>query len=158
MQHVRLAFVNGQLLAEDEVKALQLRSLYRAPAQEEWRRLLYQAADILEHLGWCRGTFEYGRRHCAVGAIIAAYNQGEMRSAGCSRSDILRAPAVRWMIGRVTRHLGRLKNSGEMGLMAWNDGVARDGKEVAQLLRAAAQEANGSYRYDRSSGRAETIH
>src|SRR5260370_25456511 len=98
MQHVRLAFVNAQLLAEDEAKALQLRSLYRAPAQEEWRLLLHQAADILEHLGWCRATLERGSRHCAVGAIVPPYNQGQIGSAGSGEPEILRAPAVRRMI------------------------------------------------------------
>jgi hypothetical protein len=138
MQHVRLAFVNERLLADDEVKALRLRSLYRAPQQEEWRRALYQAADILEHLGWCRSTLERGRRHCALGAILAAYNQGDVEYQGAAASDLLCEAGVKWMVGKVTSQLTHLTDLSERGLMGWNDNVAKDGKEVAALLRAAA--------------------
>jgi hypothetical protein len=137
MQHVRLAFVNTRLLADDETKALRLRSFYAMPAQEEWRRCLYQAADILEHFGWCRSTLERGKRHCAIGAILAAYNEGDVDH---TNSDIQPpAPAVKWMVGRVTRCLGQGTLAGATGIMAWNDSVAKDGKEVAALLRAAAE-------------------
>jgi hypothetical protein len=138
MQHVRLAFVNARLLAEDEAKALKLRSLYRAPPQEEWRRSLYQAADILENLGWCRSSLERGRRHCAVGAILAAFNEGEVEEEGTADSGLLQEPGVKWMVDRVTSHLAHLTDSGALGLMGWNDSDARSGKEVAALLRTAA--------------------
>lgn len=138
MQHVRLAFVNEKLLSEDEANALRLRSFYRMPAQDEWRRCLYQAADIVEHLGWCRSTLERGKRHCAVGAILAAYNGGDV-DANSAPSILLQTPAVKWMVGRVKRCLGQEMDPSEISIMAWNDSVAQNGKEVAALLRAAAR-------------------
>jgi hypothetical protein len=138
MPHLQLAFVNERQLAEDEGKVLRLRNLYRATAEEEWRRALYQAADILEHLGWCRGSLERGRRHCAVGAILAAFNEGEVQYEGSAKSGLLQEPGVKWMLGKVTNHLVRLTDTSALSLMTWNDGVAEDGNEVAALLRAAA--------------------
>jgi hypothetical protein len=132
MQHLRLAFVNERLLAEEEAKLEMLRSYYRAPV-EGWRSILFQAADILDHLGWCRTTLERGERHCAVGAIIAAYNEGDVPSEFFARSAIAREPVLRMIIGKVERQLNR------PDVMRWNDTRARSGKEVAELLRAAAR-------------------
>ena len=42
------------------------------------------------------------------------------------------------MVGKVTSQLTHLTDLSERGLMGWNDNVAKDGKEVAALLRAAA--------------------
>jgi hypothetical protein len=137
MQHVRLAFVNHRLLAEDEAEALRLRSFFGLPAQEEWRRCLHQAADILEHLGWCRSALERGKRHCAVGAILAAYNEGKVPYL--SSAQLLQTPALKWMLSRSTRDLGDGAVSSDSLLMTWNDDVARGGKDVVARLRAAAK-------------------
>ena len=70
-----ISFVNERLLTEDEAKVERLRNFYRnrPPVFEnDWRRVLHQAADILDHLGWCRGALERDAHYCAVGAIIAA--------------------------------------------------------------------------------------
>jgi len=140
MQHVRVAFENARLLADEEAEALRLRSLYRTSTPEEWRRTLFQAADILDHFGWCRGTLNRGARHCAVGAILAAYSEGGVRAPRYANSMLLlREPALERLVDRVTSHLGHLADASAAGVMAWNDKIARDGKEVAELLRAVAQ-------------------
>jgi hypothetical protein len=140
MQHVQVAFANARLLADDETEAFKLRSLCRTSTPEEWRRTLFQAADILDHLGWCRGTLNRGARHCAVGAILAAYSEGGVKPPRYANSMLLlREPALERLVDRVTSHLGHLADSSAAGVMAWNDKIAKDGKEVAELLRAVAQ-------------------
>jgi hypothetical protein len=140
MPHLQLAFVNEHLLANDEAKLERLRNFYRGrkPVREEdWRRVLRQAADILEHLGWCRIALERDDEHCAVGAIIAAYNWGDACDDHAD-SIFLRDPAVQSIIGKVECHLSRLQEGDAISLMDWNDSVAKSGKQVAKLLRAAA--------------------
>jgi hypothetical protein len=141
MQHLQLAFVNERPLADDEAKLERLRNFYRGipPAREEdWRQVLYQAADILDHLGWCRVALERDDEHCAIGAIIAAYNWGDVCDDHAN-SAFLRDPAVQSIIDKVETHLNRLgKNGKEMCLIEWNDSVAKGRKQVAKLLRATA--------------------
>jgi hypothetical protein len=140
MPHLQLAFVNERLLAEDEAKLERLRNFYRGrpPVRDDWQHILYQAADILDHFGWCRGALERDDQHCAIGAIIAAYNQGEVRCEDHADSVFLRDCVVQSIIGKVESHLNRLGDGDEMSLMAWNDSVARSRKKVVGLLRAAA--------------------
>ena len=134
MEYPKNAFVNARRLTADEATVLRLRSLSPAPVLEDWQRILYQAADILEHLGWCRNTLERGNRHCAVGAIIAAYNRGDVRCEGFTESVVLHKRALHWIIDKVESRLDRI------GLMDWNDSFAKSGKNVAALLRASASE------------------
>jgi hypothetical protein len=117
-----------------------LRNFYRGrpPVRDDWRHVLLQAADILEHLGWCRGALERDEQHCAIGAIIAAYNQGDIGSKDYADLFFLRDCAVQSVIGKVEAHLNRHKDGDGMNLMEWNDNVARSGKKVVSLLRAAA--------------------
>ena len=58
MPRLQLAFVNERLLGDDEAKLERLRNFYRglAPVRDDWQHILYQAADILDHFGWCRGA------------------------------------------------------------------------------------------------------
>jgi hypothetical protein len=140
MPHLLLAFVNERLLAEDEAKLERLRDFYRGrpPVRDDCQHILYQAADILDHLGWCRGALERDEQHCAIGAIIAAYNQGEVRCKDYADSVFLRDCAVQSIVGKVESHLNRLGEGKEVSLMEWNDSVARSRKKVVGLLRAAA--------------------
>jgi hypothetical protein len=140
MQHVQLAFANERLLAEDEAKLERLRNFYRGrpPVRDDWHHILYQAADILDHLGWCRGALERDEQHCAIGAIIAAYNQGEVLCQDYADSVFLRDPVVQSIISKVESRLRRPKDGDEISLMDWNDSVARSRKKVVGLLRAAA--------------------
>ena len=131
MKHIRLASVNGRLVTVDEVTTLRLPGQKPARVLEDWQRVLYQAADILEHMGWCRGELERGRRHCAVGAIIAAYNQGDVQSDHFAEADLWREPALECAVQTVQRYLNH-------SLMDWNDSTAKSGKNVAAVLRASA--------------------
>jgi hypothetical protein len=132
MQHIRLDGVDGRLITADEATTLKLRELCFAPALEEWRRILFRAADIIEHVGWCRGMLRHGTDYCAVGAIIAAFNKGEVPDEECLDSFLLAKPHVQWIIFKVESYLV------EPYLMSWNDRRARSADEVASLLRAVA--------------------
>jgi hypothetical protein len=120
--------VNGRQVTEDEATTLRLPSLKPTPALEDWQRILYQAADILEHMGWCRGELKRGPRHCAVGAIIAAYQQGDVQ---WDEGDLWREPTLECVIHKVQRYLNH-------SLMDWNDSMAKSGRNVAAVLRASA--------------------
>ena len=132
MQHIRFDCENGRPVTADEATALRLPSLSPAPALEDWQHVLYRAADILDHQGWCRGVLKFGSRHCAVGAIIAAFKQGEVPSDDCLQSFLLVHPTVQRIIFKVETHL----NQGDV--MTWNDKHAPSGEDVASALRAAA--------------------
>jgi hypothetical protein len=138
MSHLQLAFVNERLEAEDEAKLERLRSFYRGIESpiDNWRNVLNQAADIIDHLGWCRGVLERDEQHCAIGAIIAAYSRGDSRCDGAD-SVFLEDPKIHEIIGKVETCLRR-KSYKEEGLMGWNDGVAKSREQVSALLRRAA--------------------
>jgi hypothetical protein len=138
MQHIRMETVQGRRVSHDEAIVLRLIEPRPPTELEEWRRVLHQAADILEHLGWCRGTLERRQRHCAVGAIVAAYNKGEESRDG--EDAFLRSPALQLIFGRVASLLGFTAGSDvHADLMGWNDCLASGRKEVISVLRAAAQ-------------------
>jgi hypothetical protein len=63
MQHVRLAAVHCRQVTQDEATTLRLPALKSAPELEEWRLILFQAADNLDHFGWCRGSPARSRQH-----------------------------------------------------------------------------------------------
>jgi hypothetical protein len=132
MQHFRLACETGRPMTSDEATALRLPPLNTMPELEPWRTTLHQAADIIENLGWCRGALRHGTRYCAVGAIIAAYNKGEIPRRGCLESFLLANPDVQWTIVKVESYLK------ERELAGWNDWSATGGKEVISVFRAAA--------------------
>ena len=92
MPHLQLAFVNERLLAEDEAKLERLRNFYRgrASVRDEWQQMRYQAADILDHFGGCRGALERDEQHCAIGGVVGEYNQGEGRCEEYGKSDLVR--------------------------------------------------------------------
>jgi hypothetical protein len=135
MQHVRFDCVDGRLITANEGTSLKLHELRFAASLEEWRRILFRAADIIDHLGWCRGMMRHGTDYCAVGAIIAAFNKGEIPEEECLDSFLLAKPAVQWIIFKVESYLI------EPYLMSWNDRRARSAGQVASLLRAVASQA-----------------
>jgi hypothetical protein len=140
MPLLQLASVNERQLGEDEAKLEILRSVYRGRvAVDDWRRILYQAADIIEHVGWCRGALQRETGLCATGAIVTAYSQGEARCKDEVDSDWLRIPMVREIIGKVETYLnGKQASDDEECLIGWNDSIAKNRKQVAALLRRAA--------------------
>jgi hypothetical protein len=140
MARVSLAVVNERVLTEDEAQLETVRDLYRdfPPACDDWRAVLYQAADIVDHFGWCRGALERQSRYCAAGAIIAAYSRGEMRCEAPAESIWLYLPLVQNIIGKVEAYLNRKQDPDRESLIGWNDGVARNSKQVSALLRRVA--------------------
>ena len=140
MPHLQLAFVNERMLAIDEIKLEGLRNFYRnrPPKIDDWRSILYQAADIIDHLGWCRVALEYDTRHCAVGAIIAAYSQGNPERQGGIDHIFRRVTMVQEIVEKVENCLRRTPGADGECLMSWNDGVAKSGRQVATLLRRTA--------------------
>ena len=87
---------------------------------EEWRRILFRAADILDHVGWITHAFRSKDGYCAVGAIAAAAH-GDRRN----KNQALRI---------VNRHL----QPTHLGLISWNDTYGRSAAEVIALLREVA--------------------
>ena len=130
MQHFRPAFEDARPLTNDEAAVLRLPGA--PPALADWQRTLHRAADIIENVGWCRGTLRRGAGYCAAGAIIAAFNKGEIPRDECLDSFLLAKPAVQWIIVKVESYLR------QPDLMSWNDRQARSGEEVASALRAVA--------------------
>jgi hypothetical protein len=132
MQHIQLDCENARPVTTNEATVLRLPSLSPVPSMEEWQHVLHQAADILEHLGWCRGLLKFGTQHCAVGAIIAAFKEGDVPSDDCLESFLLAHPTLQRIIFKVEAHLN------QADVMTWNDKHAPSGAEVASALRATA--------------------
>lgn len=132
MQHARFAAIKGRRVTKDEAIALRLPVPPAVPGLEDWQRVLFQAADILDHFGWCRHALESGTRHCAIGSILAAYTEGEVPKKYVAGKTLLEKPAVHCLIGKVQRY----PNHPE--LMHWNDNIAKSRKQVTAALRAAA--------------------
>jgi hypothetical protein len=105
---------------------------------EQAAQVLYQAADVLEHLGWCGRALERDEQRCAVGAIVAASNQGDIGSEDYANSFSLRDCAVKSIIGTVESRLNGLKEGDEISLMDWNDSATRSRQKVVGLLRSVA--------------------
>jgi hypothetical protein len=132
MQHVSLAAVKGRRVTQDEATVLRLPASRSVPGLEDWQRVLFQAADILDHFGWCRNSLERGPRYCVIGAIVAANTKGEVPKEYGAEKLLLQEPAFRCLIGKVQRYPSHPE------LMHWNDKIAKSGKQVAATLRAAA--------------------
>jgi len=132
MQHFRLAYEKASLVTKVEASTLGLPGLSPRRAVEDWRTILHQAADLIENLGWCRGALRHGPRYCAVGAIIAACNRGEIPEDECLGSFLLAKPNAQWLIMKVESYLN------QPDLMSWNDRRARSDTEVVSVLRAVA--------------------
>jgi hypothetical protein len=160
MTRVSLGLVNERVLTEDEAQFETVRALYYhcLPAPVDWRTVLYQAADIVDHLGWCRGALERDGRYCAAGAIIAAYSRGEMRCEAPADSDWLCIPTVQKIIGKVEDYLNRKRDLDRESLIGWNDDVARNRKQVSALLRRAAAQKRTRIRGSHNEPDASTVH
>lgn len=101
----------------------------RAPRPSEIAGRIDAAADLLATNGWCRGTYDKGDRHCAVGAIVAVTSDRGWRFATLKAlSDYVehRAPEF----GDVTD---------------WND-AQRDKRKVIRWMRACANELRNNKR------------
>ncbi len=106
-----------------EVKAPVVRS------EEPWRKLLLDAADVIEQRGWCQcrlGTQDGAV--CAGGAVLSAGNCWE----GHLSSNPIAAEAAR----RLRAHIGPGYTCGNIA--SWNDEPGRTKEEVLATLRAVA--------------------
>jgi hypothetical protein len=133
MEYPKNAFAIARPLTAAETVALRMRprSFVPSPEVKGWRDILYQAADIIEHVGWCRRTLTRRSRHCAVGAIIAACNRGDVPSRFADLNFATKRD-VHLIIRRVQLSL-------HQDLARWNDNNAKSGRHVAALLRFCAE-------------------
>lgn len=95
--------------------------------------VLIKAAEVLETKGWTKGSYvgPFGR-HCAVGAIWVAcgYKKGKVDSMDGQLSRIAQDCLASFI---------RDKYNFIMSIEGWNDGYAKNGKEVIETMHAAAK-------------------
>jgi hypothetical protein len=97
-----------------------------APAVEQkppapWRKILLDAANLLEEKGWVRGEYRSIKGFCAEGAMMHV-------AVGTTLYDDLNLARV-----TLAHHLGALN------IPLWNDHPQRTKAQVIASLRAAAQ-------------------
>ncbi|SRR5258708_21278602 len=95
---------------------------------EPWRRLLLDAADLLETHKWCQGSLARGNAVCAVGSVYLAHFGDRETVVEWSVH-----PAVTEAIEMVARHIGT-------EVAEWND---RSGRTKAQVIAMFREVANG---------------
>lgn len=102
-------------------------------AIEPWRRVLLDAADLLENKGWCQFVREdcYGERHCVLGAIdvSAGYDPGGIWPPDERKSGDWQI-AVRAVAGQSVRPT--------FACADWNNHPLRTAAEVIATLRKVA--------------------
>ena len=99
-------------------------------ATAEVRETLIKAAELIERDGWTRRALEYGKRHCALGAIF--------RIAGFDWMSETAIPAV---VLETEKHLASyIRSTGrhDLSIDGWNDAQTRRAP-VVRGLRAAAE-------------------
>ncbi len=101
------------------------------------REVLEEAITILETGGWIQGTYDDGRSHCAVGALVAAA-QGlgapcEKTSAcPCAACTSIFYPSVTEAKRAILSHA-----PGYCSVEQWNDSLGRTSKDVEQTFKLA---------------------
>lgn len=105
-----------------------------------WQELLLKAADVIERRGWTRGTVETtGGSVCAVGAILVVL-RGNTNSRFLSHitgDETIRDKADAALVVLAMEKCRQITDS--MGLMYFNDCVARIPSDVTRVLRTTAQ-------------------
>ena len=92
---------------------------------EAWRKVLLDAADLIERDGWCQGQLRRGQQHCAIGAIEAV----DLPGAGISFAAI---EAIN-KLARGVSHTSFLACIPE-----WNDATHMTSEEVIHTMRMVA--------------------
>ena len=92
-------------------------------ANEPWRRLLNDAADLIECDGWCQFNLHRGAQSCAIGAMWRVANPG---------------PDFHVAVERLTIYLGLSKSP--IALPDWNNAPERTQAEVVAAFRGCARE------------------
>jgi hypothetical protein len=104
------------------------------PENVPWRKLLLDAADLIEKKGWCRNAYQTHGRYCVVGAMSKALGY---KPSICD--DLKDDPPL---ILEAERHVVAFLNEGRQderydSIPEWNDGQKR-GKVVIETLRKVA--------------------
>jgi len=93
---------------------------------DEAGKILLEAADYIERLGWCQGVHENGQGEvCAMGAICHCYRGGDLTRRR-QNGDLV-------AIHRLQNYVG------PSYVGDWNDASGRTKDQVVAALRAAAR-------------------
>lgn len=90
-------------------------------------QVLHRAVEILDERGWCQGTFEDGRKVCAMGAINIAVG-GSPFPGNLEPGDERIATEVAELVEGVV----------DEDVTTWNDVFGRTVEQVRQALLTAA--------------------
>lgn len=90
---------------------------------------LGRARDIIIEKGWCRGNYSDAQgRHCTLGAVMAATNDGSI-----------------YMYDDVINALQEsLDNAGSYSIVSWNDRPTRRKRDVVRLFDRAIRTLSDS--------------
>ena len=103
------------------------------PENEPWRKLLLDAANLIEKRGWCRHHAQSHGRYCAIGAMS--------KMAGVRPGAYDACAAVPGIVHQAEdKVLAYLKQNGQQhfSIPSWNDDQTR-GKVVIETLRKVAK-------------------
>jgi hypothetical protein len=108
---------------------------------ERWRRLLLEAADLIEREGWIQGAYKIeGSGYSVVGALLELDPKYDTYSYYFSETDKFFCAAM-----AVTRTLKTMPPDGvydmyflKHTLIHWNDAPTRTKEEVVATMRASA--------------------
>ena len=97
------------------------------PKNVPWRKLLLDAADLIEKKGWCRNALHSHGRYCVVGALLKAVGANilEYEEGGSTPKLVEKAEE---------KIVAYLKNNNYGCVPDWNDDQKR-GKVVIETLR-----------------------
>lgn len=99
------------------------------------RKLINDAADLLEKDGWTFGVYEDGRRRCPVGAVVRAAGL-DPYGGGNWYADPDVNEAIRVIGSAVREPSWDVRTQG--AVTKWNDTEGRTAPEVIGKLRAIA--------------------
>jgi hypothetical protein len=105
---------------------------------QPWQELLLKAADFMDNLGMCRGTFEgYDGHVCLRGAIYLAYKGAAY--PGHWYELYQEKPSLEPVLHQAEQAVLRtLKVHSIIQAALWNNDIAKDKAEVVGMLRRAA--------------------
>ena len=93
---------------------------------EEWQRILFQAADLIDHLGLAQHTLEdLDGRLCLTGAMMTAGRNGVLHSYLKDDADLGKA-------------INAMQARHNLSMVGWNNEPGRTDEEVVKDLREAA--------------------
>ena len=100
------------------------------PENEPWRKLLLDAANLIERKGWCRNDLQSHGRYCTVGALL--------KVSGTSIRDYNEGGSAPDLVGKAeAKIMAHLGYDNYDCVPDWNDKQKR-GKVVIETLRKIA--------------------